>query len=596
MKGKKRRAAWILAFVLICLAAVPAQPVRAASGFTELRSEVVELNDQLTLVKSINYNSSHKDNEVEHYFEYTPGGNVLPLVSYGENIKGAVSATRIFAGEAENGVTVAGLANGDFFVMATGVSLGPVIRDGLVRTSGYSESVIAFKEDGSALIGDPALNVRLSFPEQNIHFGKTNFNKSVSLNSGICVYTADFGETNAATLDTFNVVVRVEEGSARPGDTMKGVVDSSAESTAKTDLPEGCFVISIASETAYKTTLELLQGLEPGMPVELYFGVGEDYLDAQHALGFEKWLVQDGAVCSGLDSATSAPRTAFGVKADGTCLLYTVDGRQSGYSAGLTYQELAQRLQELGCVQAVNLDGGASTQLFAVYPGFEKEMQINRDSDAKYLRSCANYICFANFNEKTGVPARLHPYPFDEYILAGTSLPMYVKATDSGWFPCEVPEDVTYSCDGLGTVEENVYTAGSEAGTSIVTAASGSISGSMRVYVVADPDSITTYVDGKSASVLKAGNNKSYQLSAKSVWRGQELRSDANCYAWSVEGDIGTIDENGVFTAEGEHGQTGTITVTAGKTKQVIAVTLHQTLPAEDLQSWIREIVQKVNE
>ena len=118
----------------------------------------------------------------------------------------------------------------------------------------------------------------------------------------------------------------------------------------------------------------------------------------------------------------------------------------------------------------------------------------------------------------------------------------------------------------------------------------------MRVYIVADPDSITTYVDGKSTGVLKAGNNKSYQLSAKSVWRGQELRSDANCYAWSVEGDIGTIDENGVFTAEGEHGQTGTITVTAGKTKQVIAVTLHQTLPAEDLQNWILEIVQKVNE
>ena len=59
-----------------------------------------------------------------------------------------------------------------------------------------------------------------------------------------------------------------------------------------------------------------------------------------------------------------------------------------------------------------------------------------------------------------------------------------------------------------------------------------------------------------------------------------------------MEGDIGTIDENGVFTAEGEHGQTGRIIASAGKTKQVIEVTLQQTLPAADLQSWIREIAE----
>ena len=61
-------------------------------------------------------------------------------------------------------------------------------------------------------------------------------------------------------------------------------------------------------------------------------------------------------------------------------------------------------------------------------------------------------------------------------------------------------------------------------------------------------------------------------------------------------GEIGSIDENGVFTAAGEHGATGTITCTAGTTTATIAVTLQQTLPAESLQEWIREIVQIVNE
>jgi hypothetical protein len=595
MKGRKRLTAFILALLLVCLAAVPAENACAAS-LTELRTEVVELNDQLTLVKNINYNSSYGDNDVEHYFEYTPGGNVLPLVCYGSGIKGAVSASRVFSEEAENGVTVAGLTNGDFFVMATGVSLGPVIRDGVIRTGGYSESIIAFKEDGTAKIGDPSLNIRLSFVDKDIHYGKLNFNKSVTETNGICAYTSDFGETNSATLDTFNVFVRVMDGSSKVGDTIVGVVESSLDATGKTKLPENYLVLSIAKDTPYATALSQMQSLEPGEQVTLEFMGADDYLDTWQALGFEKWLVKGGQPVSGLDASTAAPRTAFGLKPDGSYIVYTVDGRQAGYSAGLTYLDLAQRMAELGCIQAVNLDGGASTQLFAVYPGFDKQMQINRDSDATYLRSCANYVCFANFNEKTGVPAHLHVYPFDEYVLCGTQLPVYAKATDSGWFTCDVPEDIAFSCDDMGTVEEDVYTAGSKPGTGIITASSGDLSGTMRVYLVADPDSITASVDGKAKTLLKAGLDKSYRLTAKSTWRGQELRSTQGCYTWTVEGDIGTIDENGVFTAAGEHGNTGTITVTAGKTKQTIAVTLQQTLPAADLQEWIREIVQNLDE
>ena len=591
MKGNKRPAALILALLLACLTAVPAERAFAASGLTELRSEVVELNNQLTLVKNINYNSTNAENAVEHYFEYVPGGNVLPLVSYGENVKEAVSAGRIFAGEAENGVTVAGLTNGGFFVMSTGVSLGPVIRDGIVRTGGYSESVIAFREDGSALIGDPSLNIRLSFPERDIHYGKVNFNKTITEDNGICVYTADFGTSNGATMDTFTVFVRIQSGNARLGETIEGIVEASLEATEKTELSEDLIVLSIAQGTSYTTALELLEDLQPGEHIELSFLASEEFSDVQHALGFESWLVQDGETASKLDNATRAPRTAFGLKEDGNCILYTVDGRQKDYSMGLTSEELAQRMLELGCVQAVNLDGGASTQLFAVYPGFEKEMQVNRDSDAKYLRSCANYVCFANYNESDGVPARLHVYPFDEYVLCGTSVPVYAKATDSGWFTCDVPEDVSFSCDAMGSIEENVYTAGDKAGTGMICATSGRLSGSMRIYLIADPDSITAYVNGKEAVSLNAGLDRSYQLTAKASYKGQELRSGQSCYTWSVEGDIGTIDEDGVFTAEGEHGQTGTITVCAGETKQVIEVTLYQTLPADELQAWIREIV-----
>lgn len=57
-----------------------------------------------------------------------------------------------------------------------------------------------------------------------------------------------------------------------------------------------------------------------------------------------------------------AQRSAIGVKADGTIVLVASSGRTSSY-AGLTVYELADYLISQGCVTAVNLDGGGSTQM-----------------------------------------------------------------------------------------------------------------------------------------------------------------------------------------------------------------------------------------
>lgn len=57
-----------------------------------------------------------------------------------------------------------------------------------------------------------------------------------------------------------------------------------------------------------------------------------------------------------------APRTALGLKQDGTLLLLVVDGRSSE-SAGMTLTELAQYLVKLGAVSAVNYDGGGSSEM-----------------------------------------------------------------------------------------------------------------------------------------------------------------------------------------------------------------------------------------
>lgn len=56
------------------------------------------------------------------------------------------------------------------------------------------------------------------------------------------------------------------------------------------------------------------------------------------------------------------PRTVVGTDATGTRVwLVVVDGRQPGISEGMTYRELAALMRDLGCVAALNLDGGGST-------------------------------------------------------------------------------------------------------------------------------------------------------------------------------------------------------------------------------------------
>ena len=55
------------------------------------------------------------------------------------------------------------------------------------------------------------------------------------------------------------------------------------------------------------------------------------------------------------------PRTVVGWTPDGDVLLVTVDGRQPGYSQGMSLAEVADLMIGLGVTEAINLDGGGST-------------------------------------------------------------------------------------------------------------------------------------------------------------------------------------------------------------------------------------------
>jgi uncharacterized protein YigE (DUF2233 family) len=57
------------------------------------------------------------------------------------------------------------------------------------------------------------------------------------------------------------------------------------------------------------------------------------------------------------------PRTAIGYTAKGKLIILMVEGRNPGIAEGMTLKQEATVLQQLGCVEALNLDGGGSSCL-----------------------------------------------------------------------------------------------------------------------------------------------------------------------------------------------------------------------------------------
>jgi hypothetical protein len=90
-------------------------------------------------------------------------------------------------------------------------------------------------------------------------------------------------------------------------------------------------------------------------------------LGTTQALAGNEILVADGLVVDHTHSYSDVnPRTAVAVSRDGKKLwLIVIDGRQEGYSEGVTLNELARFAKELGAATALNLDGGGSTTLVA---------------------------------------------------------------------------------------------------------------------------------------------------------------------------------------------------------------------------------------
>ena len=363
--------------------------------------------------------------------------------------------------------------------------------------------------------------------------------------------------------------------SAKPavGGRVSCVVEQVLESTGPISIPEGKMVLSINAK-GNEWLVSQLRSLKPGETVDIDVTAGDArFAEAEEALGALYKLVTNGAVESGLDKERTA-RTAIGIKADGTVIFYTMDGKQTGYSVGATMTQVAMRLVELGCVEAVCLDGGGSTTAGATFPDDTTMEVINSPSDGAQ-RANSTAIFLTTELQPTGELSHFQLSPSDAMVLAGSTIQMSAMAVDSSYYQMSYSGPLTYSVqNGNGLVTtEGLFTASSESGSTQVAVSVAGATGTADITVVKTPDkiSLTDETTGAAITALSVEPGEQINLKASSIYKKLALLSSDTAYVWTVDPAVGTVDANGVFTA-GEKTASGSLTVSAGGTALVVPV------------------------
>ena len=567
MKSILRRiTALALCAVLLCSTALASD---ALGG--KIYGYTLDICDDTTLTREVMWSSSRSDLRTENYVTYKPSDSISPVVSFGSSIPDKQTVTSMAKALEKNGRRVLSGINGDYFVMATGDPLGIVITDGVLRSSASYLHAIGFNADGSAVIGTPNLSLMADFKGQSLKIADIN---KIRTNTGFYLFTDDFGNTTKNTQKGVDVILAPNT----PGDQLKigGTVSCTVEQVIEapsgaTAIPDGKFIMSISNKSG-EWLQETIRSLQVGDTVDINIS-SEDtrWNNVQHAVGAMYWILKDGKVDTSISDGASAPRTAVGVKPDGSVVFYTIDGRRSGHSIGASLSQVAQRMIELGCVAAIGLDGGGSTTITVTQPDDTTAATINRPSDGSE-RAVANHLFLVATNEPTGELGHFYVQADNAYVLAGSKVEISAAAVDTNYIPMD--EDYDYDLEASdGELDGNILTTPKRGGEITVTASSGRREGSTTVYAIEDPtDVVIRDSSGTALTTLNAATGTTTQLAATAAYNHISLKADPEAFTWEVTGDIGTVDEHGLFTAAAPG--TGTITVSAGRARVSIPVTV----------------------
>jgi len=242
-------------------------------------------------------------------------------------------------------------ANGLFFA-SDGRPLGLLAIDGRIISEPYANRTAIGIKSGQIVIDQVSMSGKVILGDGR-ELAVSGINRP-RLENELIIYTPDYGGTSRTSVYGIDVIV--------DGDTVVDIVTGAAA------IPENGFVVS-----GHGSARDFLSQVAVGDHITVELELEPNWLEQEfvHIIGGGPRLVKDGVVYITSEEERfqadialgRAPRTALGLTADRKLLVVTVNGRQPGVSVGMTLQELAELMIELGAVDAMNLDGGGSTTM-----------------------------------------------------------------------------------------------------------------------------------------------------------------------------------------------------------------------------------------
>ena len=580
---------------LLLAAAVLVTPALAYGDGTgeAVYINTTELADGFTYTNAVSYDD---DGRAESFtLETERGSSVYPIVMACDTIYGGFTVTEMIAYAESLGYNVVGAVNADFGE-SNGVPTGMVVENGVYKSSPEGNSAIAFN-DGRAFVSEkPEVELTFTNEENGYEYTTEHLNKSRT-DYGAYVFSEYFSTVSTRTSgDGWFVRFEVLGGDELTlGGEVELIVTEINTDGGSVSIGRDNLVLTASDAAALGMVAE---SFEVGDRVTLEISCSDSRLeDADWVSGCGNILALDGEIYDqnrwNSEVTDANPRTAIGIKSDGTVVYHVLDGRSS-LSVGATLEELAQDMLSMGCVDVVNLDGGGSSVMSLRVPGIDGFTVVNDPSDGR-LRSVSSYILFVTDSDPNGSAGRLFLAEDGDYVLAGSSVDITVVATDRALHTVAAPESVSARAQ-RGTVEAGVYTAPESAGTDSISL-SGGVSGSGTLHVIDRVDSLTVTdaATGNTVSQLMLENGESVDLDVAAKYLMRDVSLSDEAVEYTLTGDIGTITPDGVFTASLSGAAAGTISVSCGGVTREISVRV--AFEFTDMRGhWANEYVKELYE
>lgn len=271
--------------------------------------------------------------------------NINIKASYGSYFINNVKTVKDIANK-ENALVA---INASYYNEDKVIPVGASIIDGEVVTGPIFNRVAfgvtdnnKYKIDKIKIIGSVNL-------EQN-KLSLFNINQPFFSKKGFTVFTARWGRNTPKTSSAYSHVV-VE----------KGMISYVKNSSVK--IPRDGFVFVGLNKNLPKP---LERGTKCSYNLSI---VQKDWQNVKYAVSGGPYLIKEGRIFIDKQKFTKEflwtkdSRTAIGYTKEGTLILLTVDAVRKGVSEGATIYELAKLMREIGAYEAINLDGGKSTQM-----------------------------------------------------------------------------------------------------------------------------------------------------------------------------------------------------------------------------------------